>query len=45
METSKATEQRNDLLTKPYLDVRLLQHTLAIVAAFAAIVGLFKMLG
>lgn len=34
---------RADLVTKDHLDVRLLQHTLATVAAFAIIAGLFKL--
>ena len=34
---------RADLVTKDHLDVRLLQHTLATVAAFAMIAGLFKL--
>lgn len=34
---------RADLVTKEYLDVRLLQHTLATVAAFAMIAGLFRL--
>lgn len=33
---------RADLVTKDYLDIRLLQHTLATVFAFATIAGLFK---
>lgn len=34
---------RADLVTKDHLDVRLLQHTLATVAAFAMIAGMFKL--
>jgi hypothetical protein len=34
-----------DLVTKYRLDVRLLQHTLAIVVFFAIVVGLDRMLG
>jgi hypothetical protein len=31
------------LVTKDYLDKRLLQHTIAVVAAFSAIAGRFKL--
>ncbi len=34
---------RADLVTKDHLDLRLLQHTLATIAAFAMIAGLFKL--
>ncbi len=34
---------RENLVTKEFLDIRLLQHTLATVAAFAMIAGLFKL--
>ncbi|WP_334145922.1 hypothetical protein [Hyphomicrobium sp.] len=34
---------RADLVTKDHLDVRLLQHTLATIAAFAMIAGMFKL--
>jgi hypothetical protein len=34
---------RADLVTKDHLDVRLLQHTLATVAALAMIAGMFKL--
>ena len=36
---------RDDLVTRDYLDRRLLQHTLAVVASVAAIAGLFKLFG
>lgn len=34
---------RENLVTKDHLDIRLLQHTIATVAAFAMIAGLFKL--
>lgn len=34
---------RADLVTKEHLDYRLMQHTVATVAAFAMIAGLFKL--
>ena len=36
---------RDDLVTREYLDRRLLQHTLAVIASVAAIAGLFKLFG
>jgi hypothetical protein len=35
----------DDLVTRDYLDRRLLQHTLAVIAAVAAIAGLLKLFG
>lgn len=34
---------REGLVTKEYLDTRLLQHTLAIAALFVSVAGLFKL--
>jgi hypothetical protein len=34
-----------DLLTRDYLDRRLLQHTSTVIAGVAAITGLFKLFG
>lgn len=34
---------REDLVTKHYLDIRLLQHTMASAALFVTIAGLFKL--
>lgn len=34
---------RADLVTKDHLDFKLMQHTVATIAAFAMITGLFKL--